>query len=144
MGALSSAMSCDVFTPHYQSIVYSSICNDMADSLIWMWLTTLTLTFSLLVMNTTRRATWDDTLDLTPEADDDEEWDEESVVTFTKNKERLSSKHGRKKRIGMRRGGRSYDMNDTATASSASESDEGGSSKSYGLSTSKDRIILNL
>ena len=133
-----------MFTPHYQSIVYSSICNDMADSLIWMWLTTLTLTFSLLVMNTTRRATWDDTLDLTPEADDDEEWDEESVVTFTKNKERLSSKHGRKKRIGMRRGGRSYDMNDTndtATASSASDSDNG---RSYGLTTSKDRIMLNL
>ena len=144
MGALSSAMSCDVFTPHYQSIVYSSICNDMADSLIWMWLTTLTLTFSLLVMNTTRRATWDDTLDLTSEADDDEEWDEESVVTFTKNKERLSSKHGRKKRIGMRRGGPSYDMsdtNDTSTASSASINDDG---RSYGFSTSKDRIMLNL
>ncbi|GMH86955.1 hypothetical protein TrVE_jg3483 [Triparma verrucosa] len=53
-------ISCSVFTPIYTALVHDTVCYGVADSFAWLWLSSLVFCFSVLLMNTTRRAYFDD------------------------------------------------------------------------------------
>lgn len=62
VGALSTSLSCGSLTPLYRSLVHDSACHGLADSLCWLWITSLVYCLAVLIMNTTRRAYQDDTI----------------------------------------------------------------------------------
>ncbi|GMH58348.1 hypothetical protein TrLO_g7367 [Triparma laevis f. longispina] len=58
---IADAVSCNIFTPIYTSLVHDTACYGIADSFAWLWISSLVFCFSVLLMNTTRRAYFDDT-----------------------------------------------------------------------------------
>lgn len=60
--SLDDILDCNSLTPIYQGLLYDTTCKGFCDAFVWMWITSITLVFGVLLMNTFRRAIYDDVI----------------------------------------------------------------------------------
>ena len=68
--SLGNLLDCNSLTPIYQGLVHDTTCKGFCDAFVWMWITSITLVFGVLLMNTFRRAMYDDIIGNADEAAD--------------------------------------------------------------------------